>query len=141
MLPLAITHHGRLVLQSAGVQDMAEDSVFEHQRVIFLKGWSPKYLLPTERKRFSRSSDGASSDMEFPDIQCPSGWCSIHDRWPDCADRSHQVRLQHDHSFECKILYNVGLRSSRKMQIVACLERITRHLQSAHQPGVQGAHC
>ncbi|KAK9864527.1 hypothetical protein WJX84_002714 [Apatococcus fuscideae] len=59
---------------SGGVRDMAEDTVFEHERVIFLKGWSPKYLLPTERKRFSRSADGASSDMEFPDIQCASGW-------------------------------------------------------------------
>ncbi len=60
-------------MQSGNAEDITEETVFEHERVIFLKGWSPKYLLPTERKRFSRSSDGASSDMEFPDIQCPSG--------------------------------------------------------------------
>ena len=65
-------------LQSGGVNDTAEESVFEHERVIFLKGWSPSFLLPTERKRFSRTSDGAASNMEFPEVQCPAGASSQH---------------------------------------------------------------
>ena len=66
------------MLQADDQDSIVEEVVFEHERVIFLKGWSPKHLLPTERRRFSRTADGAASDMDFPEIQCPSGGLFMH---------------------------------------------------------------
>lgn len=108
---------------------MAEDTVFEHERVIFLKGWSPQYLLPTERKRYSRSSDGASSGMEFPDIQCPSGKCSCWSAidclsWEDLFARTlRQVLSLFTWLLKSPAAISTTLRCPQDPEVTSCMKQ------------------
>lgn len=52
-----------------------EEEVFENERFIPIKGWGSKgNLLPTDRRRFSRTRSGADqSSMDFPNVDLPAG--------------------------------------------------------------------
>ena len=55
-----------------------EEELFENERFMLLRGWSGSHLLPTERRRFTRSSQSFS---EFPRIPSPDGTLSAYPFW------------------------------------------------------------
>jgi vacuolar protein sorting-associated protein 13A/C len=48
-----------------------EELVFENERYLPLRGWSPSNLLATERRRYSRAGQSYSI---FPNVPLPPGW-------------------------------------------------------------------
>lgn len=57
-----------------------EEEVFENERYIIIRGWSPRNLLPTDRARFSygRSQPASASTTEFPKVPLPKGAITLH---------------------------------------------------------------
>jgi len=53
---------------------VVEEEVFQNQRYIPVIGWTSAYMLPADRKQFSTSEGGMSSDS-FPEVKAlPPGW-------------------------------------------------------------------
>lgn len=51
--------------------DLVEEEVFENERWLALKGWSPANLLPTDPPRYQYARGGGST---FPTVHLPAGW-------------------------------------------------------------------
>ncbi len=70
-----VAHHltDSVLLQSkrgSGV-NVTEEQLSEHESFVPLAGWSSRYLLPTERNRYSRQQDALQRTNTFPQICLP----------------------------------------------------------------------
>ena len=60
---------------AAAGPDAAIDAVFEHQRLLPLRGWGARgHLLPGERRRYAADAGGRGSSWHFPVAAPPPGW-------------------------------------------------------------------
>ena len=71
-----------LALSPRQAESAATEWVHEHARFMPTLGWSHSYLLPTDRRRWSRLDTGASTDSLRDLVALPQGW-----RWADVWQR------------------------------------------------------
>lgn len=55
------------------IETQFDEEVFENQRYMPLRGWSPNFLSRLERQRFSDRL-GVRSSASFPEVPLPMGW-------------------------------------------------------------------
>jgi vacuolar protein sorting-associated protein 13A/C len=55
----------------AAVGDVAEEEVFEYERYLPMRGWSPDHLGGLDPRRYSRFRNGAASSIGFPKVPLP----------------------------------------------------------------------
>jgi vacuolar protein sorting-associated protein 13A/C len=65
---------------AAAVGDVIEEEVFEYERYLPLRGWSPDHLKGLDPRRYSRFRNGSHSSVSFPKVQLPqvrACWCGL----------------------------------------------------------------
>lgn len=53
------------------VGEVVVEDVFEYERYLPLKGWSPDHLKGLDPHRYSRQRDGSRGSTSFPKVQLP----------------------------------------------------------------------
>jgi hypothetical protein len=56
----------------ANLGEVVEEEVFEYERYLPLRGWSPNHLSSLDPRQFSRYRSGAHSSSNFPRVPLPA---------------------------------------------------------------------
>jgi vacuolar protein sorting-associated protein 13A/C len=70
MLPTTASQSSRSSSQ-ANVGEVTEEEVFEYERYLPLRGWSPNHLSALDPRQFSRFRNGSNGTSSFPRVPLP----------------------------------------------------------------------